>query len=95
MNLVEFNDYLNSFLCKENFLPDPSKNGIQIQNEEPLSKEIKTVAFAVDACEESALIAIQNHADVLVCHHGLFWGIYLWTQIILMEIILVWHIKLV
>lgn len=74
MNLVEFNDYLNSFLCKENFLPDPSKNGIQIQNEEPLSKEIKTVAFAVDACEESALIAIQNHADVLVCHHGLFWG---------------------
>ena len=74
MNLFDFNNYLNSFLCKENFLPDPSKNGIQIQNAEPLSKEIKTVAFAVDACEESALTAAQNHADVLVCHHGIFWG---------------------
>lgn len=74
MNLFDFNNYLNSFLCKENFLPDPSKNGIQIQNAEPLSKEIKTVAFAVDACEESALIAVKNHADVLVCHHGIFWG---------------------
>lgn len=74
MNLFELNNYLNSFLCKENFLSDPSKNGIQIQNSDPLAKEIKTVAFAVDACEKSALIATQNNADVLICHHGLFWG---------------------
>ena len=74
MNLFELNNYLNSFLCKENFLSDPSKNGIQIQNSDPLAKEIKTVAFAVDACEKSALIAAQNNADVLICHHGLFWG---------------------
>lgn len=74
MTLREFDGYLNAFLKKENFLPDPSLNGIQIQNSEPDSKQIKKVAFAVDACEESAKIAAENGADVLVVHHGLFWG---------------------
>ena len=58
MNLFEFNDYLNSFLCKENYLPEPSKKEIKIQNEESLSKAIKTVAFAVDDCEASASIDV-------------------------------------
>lgn len=74
MTLKEFNDYLNSFLKKEDFPGDPSLNGIQIQNAEPELKQIKKVAFAVDACQESAKIAAENNADVLVVHHGLFWG---------------------
>jgi len=74
MTLTEFNDYLNQFLKKENFPSDPSLNGIQIQNSEPDCKQIKKVAFAVDACEESARIAAEKGADVLVVHHGLFWG---------------------
>lgn len=74
MNLVELNNYLNSFLKKENFLPDPSLNGIQIQNSNPNGKEIKKIAFAVDACEATALEAAKLGADVLVVHHGLFWG---------------------
>lgn len=74
MTLIEFNDFLNSFLKKEDFPADPSRNGIQIQNAFPQSKQIKTVAFAVDACEKSAEIAAKNNADVLVVHHGLFWG---------------------
>lgn len=74
MTLLEFNDFLNSFLKKEDFCADPSRNGIQIQNAFPQSKQIKTVAFAVDACEKSAEIAAKNNADVLVVHHGLFWG---------------------
>lgn len=74
MTLNEFNDYLNAFLKKENFPADPSLNGIQIQNSEPDSKQIKKIAFAVDACEESAKIAAKNGADILVVHHGLFWG---------------------
>ena len=37
-------------------------------------KEIKKVAFAVDACEETALAAVKEGADVLFVHHGLFWG---------------------
>lgn len=74
MTLIELNDYFNQFLQKENFQADPSLNGIQIQNSEPAGKQIKKVAFAVDACEESALAASEWGADVLFVHHGLFWG---------------------
>lgn len=74
MTLHELNNYLNSFLKKEDFESDPSLNGIQIQNSEPSQKQIKKIAFAVDACEESAKIAAENGADVLIVHHGLFWG---------------------
>ena len=74
MTLNEFDDWLNAFLKKEDFAADPSRNGIQIQNSAPDSKEIKTVAFAVDACEATAQAASKEGADVLVVHHGLFWG---------------------
>jgi len=74
MTLIQLNDYFNSFLKKENFAADPSRNGIQIQNSLPDEKQIKKVAFAVDACEESALQAAKLKADVLFVHHGLFWG---------------------
>ena len=74
MNLLEFDDYLNSFLKKEDFEADISLNGIQIQNKNPQEKQIKKVAFAVDACETTAKIAAEKGADVLFVHHGLFWG---------------------
>lgn len=74
MTLNEFNNYLNAFLEKENFSDDPSLNGIQIQNSSPDSKQLKKVAFAVDACEATALAAANENADVLIVHHGLFWG---------------------
>ena len=74
MTLTDFNNFLNAFLHKENFPHDPSLNGIQIQNSEPDGKEIKKVAFAVDACESTAKIAASQKADILVVHHGLFWG---------------------
>ena len=74
MTLLEFDEYLNSFLHKEDFGNDISLNGIQIQNSEPASKQIKKVAFAVDACEATALAAARAGADVLFVHHGLFWG---------------------
>lgn len=74
MTLFELDNYFNSFLKKENFASDPSRNGIQIQNSEPNSKQIKKVAFAVDACEATALAAAEAGADVLFVHHGLLWG---------------------
>ena len=49
MTLSEFDNYINSFLRKEDFDKDISLNGIQIQNSLPDSKQIKKVAFAVDA----------------------------------------------
>lgn len=74
MTLNEFDDWANSFLKKENFPADPSLNGIQIQNAQPDSKQIKKVAFAVDACEATAKAAAAAGADLLFVHHGLFWG---------------------
>nr|WP_318659136.1 Nif3-like dinuclear metal center hexameric protein [uncultured Treponema sp.] len=74
MTLNELDKYFNSFLKKENFPNDVSLNGIQIQNSAPALKEIKKVVFAVDASEETALKAAKCGADVLFCHHGLFWG---------------------
>ncbi|MBP5519834.1 MAG: Nif3-like dinuclear metal center hexameric protein [Treponema sp.] len=74
MNLFELDAFFNSFLKKEDFAEDPSRNGIQIQNAAPASREIKTVAFAVDACEATARAAAEQGADALVVHHGLFWG---------------------
>lgn len=74
MTLIDFDNYINSFLQKEAFAADISLNGIQIQNSRPDSKEIKKVAFAVDACEATALAAAKSGADLLFVHHGLFWG---------------------
>lgn len=74
MTLIELDEYFNSFLNKENYSGDISLNGIQIQNSAPDKKEIKKVAFAVDACEATALKAAESKADVLFVHHGLFWG---------------------
>ena len=74
MILNELDTFFNAFLKKEDFAGDPSLNGIQIQNSAPDSIEIKKVAFAVDACEATARAAAEAGAQVLVVHHGLFWG---------------------
>ncbi len=74
MTLNELDAYFNSFLEKEKFSSDIALNGIQIENSAPDSKEIKKVAFAVDACEATAKLAAELGADVLFVHHGLFWG---------------------
>ena len=74
MTLIEFDNYINAFLRKEDFASDISLNGIQIQNSDPNGKQIKKVAFAVDACEATAKAAAEQGADVLFVHHGLFWG---------------------
>ena len=74
MTLIEFDNYINAFLRKEDFASDISLNGIQIQNSDPNGKQIKKVAFAVDACKTTAKAAAEQGADVLFVHHGLFWG---------------------
>ena len=74
MTLNELDEYFRSFLHIEDFPSDPSLNGIQIQNSKPDEKQIKKIAFAVDACEETAKKAAENGCDMLFVHHGLFWG---------------------
>ncbi len=74
MTLHSLDDYFRSFLNIDDYSQDPSKNGIQVQNAQPATDKITTVAFAVDACVESIEQAVRCNAQVLVVHHGLFWG---------------------
>ncbi|MCB0359786.1 MAG: Nif3-like dinuclear metal center hexameric protein, partial [Bdellovibrionales bacterium] len=50
--------------------PDASLNGLQVAGRESIS----TVAVAVDAAEETINRAAAAGADLLLVHHGLFWG---------------------
>ena len=50
---------------------DISLNGLQISMS---NKEVKKVAFAVDASMDSITVAADEGADLLFVHHGLFWG---------------------
>jgi len=74
MTLNEFDTWADSFLRRNDFLADISMNGIQVQNSSPDGKQIKKVAFAVDACFETIEKAAAENADILFVHHGLFWG---------------------
>jgi len=57
LELSDFPDYSNAL------------NGLQVGGPE----EIRTVAAAVDASEETILEAVEQGAQLLVVHHGLFW----------------------
>lgn len=73
MTLNELDEYFRSFLKIDDFLDDPSMNGVQISNSLPDTRQIKKAAFAVDACEATALSAAKEGADLLFVHHGILW----------------------
>lgn len=70
MLISEYTDFISKLLELDSF-DDISLNGIQIGSED---REVKKVAFAVDACQATIDAAVAAGADVLVVHHGLFWG---------------------
>lgn len=74
MTLIELNTYISTYLKIQDFPNDISLNGIQVQNSQPAVKEIKKIAFAVDACADTIHRAHLAQADMLFVHHGLFWG---------------------
>lgn len=61
--------YLDEYLSIDK-IPDDSLNGLQVEGRARVAK----VAFAVDACAQSINAAVRARADMLVVHHGLFWG---------------------
>jgi dinuclear metal center YbgI/SA1388 family protein len=58
LRVSEFNDYPNAL------------NGLQLEN----SGNVNKVAAAVDACEAVLRMAVEADANLLIVHHGLFWG---------------------
>lgn len=52
-------------------------NGLQVENRRAISR----IAAAVDASLATVRLAIGAHADLLLVHHGLFWGpAHPWTS---------------
>ena len=49
---------------------DGAANGLQVENRGQVSR----IAAAVDASHATVRLAIEQKADLLVVHHGLFWG---------------------
>jgi dinuclear metal center YbgI/SA1388 family protein len=69
VKLAEVVEFLNRELDVEG-VEDRSKNGLQVQG----PPEVSCVALAVDACMEAFCGARAAGAELLVVHHGLFWG---------------------
>lgn len=68
INRIELESFYNTLLNSNNY-DDYGPNGLQIEGRTKITK----VAFAVSATRDSIEQAIQNKADALVVHHGLFW----------------------
>ncbi|MBN8709203.1 MAG: Nif3-like dinuclear metal center hexameric protein [Verrucomicrobia bacterium] len=71
MQLSELTAFLNSELRLAEIKDYPNAvNGLQVEN----SGEVTRVAVAVDACEYILRSAVEQGADLLIVHHGLFWS---------------------
>lgn len=71
MKLDDLVAYLDEYLRIEEVEDyDTALNGLQVEN----SGEVRNIAVAVDACQAVIDQAAQRGADMLIVHHGLFWG---------------------
>jgi dinuclear metal center YbgI/SA1388 family protein len=68
-DLIEYLDQYLEIASYTSF--DPSSNGLVVGGPD---KEVKRVSFAVDACQRTFDLAIEAESDLLIVHHGLFWG---------------------
>jgi dinuclear metal center YbgI/SA1388 family protein len=63
--------YLDDYLRTSEVGDDPhALNGLQVEN----GGEVQNTVVAVDACQAVIDQAAERGADLLVVHHGLFWG---------------------
>lgn len=71
MELREVVDYLDGYLRTAETGDDPrAVNGLQVEGLRP----VRRVAAAVDASEATIEAAVSWGADLVLVHHGLFWG---------------------
>lgn len=69
--LAELVAYLDRYLEVATVTDSPeAMNGLQVEN----GGRVHRVAAAVDACEATIAMAAAERADLLLVHHGLFWG---------------------
>ncbi len=71
VELRAISEYLDKYLAvRETSDWDNAVNGLQVD----CSGEVARFAVAVDACQVTIDQAAQLEADLLIVHHGLFWG---------------------
>lgn len=71
MQLGELVSYLDGYLRVRDVPDAPqSLNGLQVMN----AGEVTRIAAAVDVCEATIEMAVGEGADLMLVHHGLFWG---------------------
>src|SRR6267154_2340649 len=71
MDLIALVSYLDRYLRVAEVPDAPhAVNGLQVAN----SGTVSRVAAAVDLCEATVRMAAEQGADLLLVHHGLFWG---------------------
>ncbi len=68
-SLKKITQFLNSCLKIHN-VKDSSFNGLQFEG----AQQVKKILFAVDAGVETFEMAVAEHADMIVVHHGHFWS---------------------
>jgi dinuclear metal center YbgI/SA1388 family protein len=70
--LNELAAYLDGYLrIREETADAPDAlNGLQLSN----GGDVTRIAAAVDLCEATVRMAAEQHADLLLVHHGIFWG---------------------
>lgn len=69
MQRTDLVKYLDSYLRVAE-IEDVSLNGLQVEGR----AQVERLAFAVDACQASIEAAARDMAQMLIVHHGLFWG---------------------
>jgi dinuclear metal center YbgI/SA1388 family protein len=70
MYLKTLVEYLDQVLGISDFPEDSSLNGLQVEG----ASLVKEATLAVDACYKSIQKTSKKRADILIVHHGLFWG---------------------
>ena len=69
ISLEKLVQHLDEYLALDQFR-DMAQNGLQVQGK----TEVTKVALAVDARLATIEGAAKEGAQLLICHHGLFWG---------------------
>ena len=67
--LGDITAFLNSYLDID-VVPDESLNGLQVE----ASEQVERLAVAVDAAGETITMAAEAGCQLMIVHHGLFWG---------------------
>jgi dinuclear metal center YbgI/SA1388 family protein len=69
-DIRSINKFLKELLDPRD-IQDTALNGIQVENDR---KNIDKIAFAVDISNSAVKMAAEKKCDLLITHHGFFWG---------------------